>query len=340
MRNLRDHLLVCLIVLVFAVLTACGSTNPASSTQDSRSDQTAEASGDNQASTTTAQQDGAQVNTFKHDFGSIEVPAHPQRIAGLYLEDYLVALGIKPVTQTVIGSFSLKYLQSSIGDLPKVDTSAIDYEAMLAARPDLILLAFPSYANDGNYDKFSSIAPTYVFGADAPDQWREALRTIGELTGKQAEAEKVLQSYDSKVKDAKAKLKAAIGDETVGFVRIRSNKEIRLYGGPGGYVGNVLYTDLGLNPPQIAKDLAWGEDSGMAVISKEIIPEITADHLFITYDEGGKDLAQELINSNIWKSLPAVKNNQTYEVSMDHWMTFGPLAYNKKVDDVLQALVK
>jgi iron complex transport system substrate-binding protein len=163
--------------------------------------------------------------------------------------------------------------------------------------------------------------------------------TIGELTGKQTEAQKVLSDYESKVQDAKAKLQAALGDETVGFVRIRSNKEIRLYGGPGGYVGNVLYTDLGLNPPQIAKDLAWGEGNSMAVVSLEVIPEIQADHLFITYDEGGKELAQELINSSIWKSLPAVKNNHVYEVSMDHWMTFGPIAYNKKVDDVLQALV-
>ncbi|WP_339304838.1 ABC transporter substrate-binding protein [Paenibacillus sp. FSL R5-0519] len=342
MRNIRNQLMLCFAVFM-VVLTACGNTNSASPAQDSPSDETktvAASSDGSSSSATASQQNEVQVNSFTHDFGGIEVPAHPERIAGLYLEDYLAALGIKPVTQTVIGSFSLQYLQTYIGDLPKVDTSAIDFEAMLSARPDLILLAFPNYANDGNYDKFSSIAPTYVFGPDAPDQWREALRTIGKLTGKETEAENILNDYADKVKDAQATLKAAIGEETVGFVRVRSNKEIRLYGGPGGYVGNVLYTDLGLNPPQITKDLAWGEDSSMAVISLEVIPEIQADHLFITYDEGGKDLAQELLNSSVWKSLPAVKNNRVYEVSMDHWMTFGPLAYNQKVDDVLQALVK
>ncbi|MNH35163.1 Iron(3+)-hydroxamate-binding protein YxeB precursor [compost metagenome] len=110
-----------------------------------------------------------------------------------------------------------------------------------------------------------------------------------------------------------------------------------MYGGPGGYAGNVLYTDLGLNPPQIVKDLVWGEQS-MSVISQEIIPQIDADHLFLTYDEGGKELAQEILDSDIWKSLKAVQKGQVYEVSLDHWMTYGPIAYNMKVDDVLQAL--
>ena len=185
MSNIRHHILLCFLIFMMAALTACGHSNSAGSATDQT---TTAAAAETQGTTTAADQ--SQVNTFKHDFGSAEVPAHPERIAGLYLEDYLTALGIKPVTQTVIGSFSLKYLQSEIGDLPKVDTSALDFEAMLSARPDLILLAFPTYANDGNYDKFSSIAPTYVFGAEAPDQWRETMVTIGELTGKQTEAQK------------------------------------------------------------------------------------------------------------------------------------------------------
>ncbi|MDF2663966.1 MAG: ferrichrome transporter substrate-binding protein, partial [Paenibacillus sp.] len=64
------------------------------------------------------------------------------------------------------------------------------------------------------------------------------------------------------------------------------------------------------------------------------------DHLFITYDDGGKELAKEIFESNVWKALPAVQKGHLYEVSLDHWMTFGPVAYNKKVDDVLKALVK
>ncbi|WP_145407716.1 ABC transporter substrate-binding protein [Paenibacillus xylanexedens] len=328
---LKMFVLLSLIVL----LAACNGTNTANNNN----------SGEAAESTTTQleseeaanEKDQATTRDFEHEFGTTEAPTAPQRIMALYMEDYLVALGLKPITQTVIGNFSLQYLQPYIGDLPKIDSSAVDFEAVLNAQPDLIMLAFPNYAIDGKYELFDKIAPTYVFAADTPDNWREAVKTVGQLTGKVTEADKVLADYDAKTDEARSRLSEKLGNETVALLRIRSNKELRLYGGPGGYAGNVLYTDLGLNPPQIVKELAWGEQS-MRVISQEIIPQIDADHLFLTYDEGGKELAQEILESEMWKSLPAVQKNQVYEVSLDHWMTYGPIAYNLKVDDVLQAL--
>lgn len=119
------------------------------------------------------------------------------------------------------------------------------------------MLAFPTYANEGKYELFDKIAPTYVIAADTPDNWRDAVQTVGQLTGKTTEANKVLSDYAAKTEAAESRLKEKLGDETVALIRVRSNKELRLYGGPGGYAGNVLYTDLGLNPPQIVKDLAY-----------------------------------------------------------------------------------
>ncbi|TNJ55596.1 ABC transporter substrate-binding protein [Paenibacillus hemerocallicola] len=342
MRTIRNRLLLCTIALSLTFLAACGNegTGGAQTAGSGTNGQASSSSGATAPQQPAKQESAPAVNKFKHELGEIQVPANPKRITALYMEDFLVALGIKPVTQTVIGSFSLKYLQPSIGDLPKLDTSAMNFEAALAAQPDLILLAFPNYGSEGKYEKYSKIAPTYVFGNEAPDAWRDTLRKVGELTGKKAEAEKVLTDYANKLTDAKKKLSASIGNETVALLRVRSNKEIRLYGGPLGYSGNVLYNDLGLTPPDIVKKLAWGDNGGMAVVSMEIIPQLQVDHLLITYDDGGKELAKEIFESNVWKALPAVQKGHLYEVSLDHWMTFGPVAYNKKVDDVVKALVK
>lgn len=329
MRLLRKYVFTSLLVVAVIAAAACG--NGTGESANGRSPANSKGNAPKPASAS---------NTFKHDFGSIEVSASPKRIIALYMEDYLVSLGITPVAQTVIGSFSLQYLQPHIGHLPKLDTSAIDFEAALEAQPDLILLVFPSYAGEGKYEKFSKVAPTYVFGSDAPEQWREVLLTVGKLTGREEKAKQVLADYESKANKAKQQLAQALGDETVALIRVRSDKELRLYGGPGGYAGNVLYKDLGLNPPEIVKKLAWGDNGSMAVISQEVIPELDADHLFITYDNGGQEKAQEIMGSSLWQSLPAVQKGQVYEVNLDHWMTYGPVAYNKKVDDVLQALVK
>lgn len=277
---------------------------------------------------------------FTHMMGDIEVPAEPKQVVGLYMEDFLVALGMKPAAQTTIGTFQLQYLQKDIGGQPKLDTSAMNFETLLSLKPDLVLLAFSSYAQNGNYDKYSRIAPTYVFGDDAPDDWRGTLRKVGDLVGKREAADKVLKDYEQKISESRQKLEQTVGRDTVALVRVRSNKEIRLYGGPLGYAGSVLYHDLGLEPPALVKEIAWGDRASHAVISPEILPKLDSEHLFVTVDGGGKELAGELFSTQVWKSLPAVQSGHVYEVPLDHWMTFGPVAYNRKVDDVLQALVK
>ncbi len=47
------------------------------------------------------QEEGTDSNTrtFTHKMGTINVPNHPKRIIGLYVEDQLQALGVKPVMQ-------------------------------------------------------------------------------------------------------------------------------------------------------------------------------------------------------------------------------------------------
>lgn len=277
---------------------------------------------------------------FEHSMGKIEVPANPQRIAGLYLDDHLLALGIQPAIETA-GSNKHDYLKPLLGDLVQVDPAAINFEALLAAKPDLIILSHPYYAGDGKYDLFSRIAPTYVFDDGKwLNDWRGTLRILGELTAKSEEAEQFIKSYDEKVADAKQKLHAAIGEQTAALIRVE-NKRIILYGGPGSYSGEVLYSDLGITPPEIVKKLAWGEKS-YAEISMETIPDLQVDHLFITTypNDESKKKTEEILASELWKKLPAVKNGNVHNVSMDYWMTPGPLAFDKKVDDVLLALVK
>ncbi|MDC0759458.1 ABC transporter substrate-binding protein [Brevibacillus sp. AG] len=285
-------------------------------------------------------QSATTVRKFTHMMGEIEVPAEPKQIIGLYMEDFLVSLGIKPAAQTTIGAFTLKYLHENIGDLPKLDTSAMNFEAILEMEPDLILLGLPNYAQNDNYAKYAKIAPTYVFEAEAANDWRNTLRKVGDLVGKRETAEKVLTDYEQKINEGKQKLEKAVGKQTVALVRVRSNKEIRLYGGPQGYAGSVLYQDLGLEPPALVKELAWGDNAGHATISAEVLTKLDVDHLFVVVDDGGKELAEELFSTNIWKSLPAVRSGHVYKVAPDHWMTFGPIAYNRKVEDVLNALVK
>ncbi|MNI84200.1 Fe(3+)-citrate-binding protein YfmC precursor [compost metagenome] len=75
-------------------------------------------------------------------------------------------------------------------------------------------------------------------------------------------------------------------------------------------------------------------------ISLELIPQLDADHIFITTDTGSEDKTKQLLDNPLWKNLPAVKQGHVYEVNFETWMKSGPIADGKKIDDVLAALVK
>ncbi|WP_127486650.1 ABC transporter substrate-binding protein [Paenibacillus ehimensis] len=327
---LGQMLRLCSIITLLALLAACGGNG-----------QTAQqaSTGAHPAGGSADKKEASAPRKFKHVMGETEVPAQPQRVVGLYLEDFLSALDVKPVMQTVVGSFTQQYLENYTAGLPKLDTSAMNFEAVLEAKPDLILLGFPDYGAEGKYEKFSKIAPTYVFDDDAADDWRGTLRTVGSLLGKSEQAEQLLKRYEEKAAQARKTLEQSIGRETVALIRVHK-KGMRLYGGPDGYSGSVLYKDLGLNPPNLVKSIAWTDDGGMKVISSEVLAQLDADHLFLVVDEGRSEQAKELMNSSVWKSIPAVKKGQVHEVTTDVWMTFGLLAYEKKIDDVLQTLAK
>ncbi len=63
----------------------------------------------------------AETRIVEDEFGKVEIPAHPQRVAAVYLEDYLSALDIKPVIQWYHPIWGIQeYLNL---DVPKFDVT-------------------------------------------------------------------------------------------------------------------------------------------------------------------------------------------------------------------------
>lgn len=327
-----------LVLMLFMVwASACGNGNgqQAAGVQSEAAPPAATESSVQQTKEGTAP---ASSRSYTHEFGKIEVPAAPERIVGVYLDDFLLALGVKPLTQTMYGKRNLPYLQDRVGDLPAINPGSINLELILEEKPDLIMLAYPVYAQEGKYDLFSKIAPTYVMTGE--QTWRDALRTIGDVIGRPKQAEAWLNDYNKKIATAREALKKAVGDETVMFIRFTRAERIQIYGGPSNFAADVLYQDLALTPSALVKQVAWGEDNSAPLISAEMIAQFDADHIFITYDNTANEDAKEFKNHPLWKNVPAVQKGNLHEVDMFHWMNGGPIANSIKVDDVLKAMVK
>jgi len=280
---------------------------------------------------------------IKHDYGETTVPAAPARIVSIGMEDILLSLDV-PLVQ----AFSTEgyYLDAQIKEkgIPINSSFDINFEAILAADPDLIIMN--TYMTDEKgYEELSKIAPTIAF---VRDNWQTGIVEIGKALGKEEQANVLLQAYQDKLKQAKAAIVQAVGEgKTVAFIR-PSTKEVEL-DFPEWAWTSALYNDLGLLPdPQVLEFKKNSTDDwGGTMLSLEKLPDLTADYLFMDYGasmsaetdfQKAVAAASEVEKLNVWKAIPAVAKGQTYKVSARHWALNGPIADGLKIDDVVQAL--
>jgi len=268
--------------------------------------------------------------------GKVVIPANPKRIIAPYLEDSLVALGVKPVAQWSIGDTVLDYLQPELKDVPKIGWD-LPLEQAINNNPDLIIFSSPASIQKGQYEEYKKIAPTYVYKDEVSADWRKQLSQMGEILSKQKEAKDALANYETKVADAKAKIHDAIGDESAAILWVMADKFYLMEN--NRFSANVLYGDLGIKQPAFVEGLG-----GAAVqwdpIALEKLPEIKADHIFLVSKKGeaGLDL---LAKSSIWNGLDAVKNGHVHEMSdPSNWTINGLKASEKTIDEVVNALKK
>jgi len=272
----------------------------------------------------------------KDAFGEVEIPVKPKKVAGIYLEDYITALGVTPVVQWYHPAWGKQdYLE--LKDVPLFDITG-SLEALLEKEPDLIIV-------DGGVDKaayqlYSKIAPTYRLPDNINGNAEETLKTVADLLGIPEKATSVLNDYKEKVADTKKKLEKAIGHETVAVVRLNVGDKpgLNVFGLNNVFIG-MIYKDLGLEPFSMVKETDKNE-----VISQEKIPEFTADHIFILPSNGTWDTANKkavaLLDDPLWKNLPAVKNGHVYQVERSYWQSGAIIADTMKMDDLLKYLVK
>jgi iron complex transport system substrate-binding protein len=317
------------LIVMALFLSACGNNN-AGSSSNAGTEPTTEP-------TAEATEAPAAPKTLTDAMGhEVTIPANPGRVLGSYLEDSLVTLGVTPVAQWSVPNGVQDYLAAELKDVPTISYD-LPLEAVTSFAPDLILIPSESSVQNGIYDQLNKIAPTYVIGDELNQDWRKSLLKIGEILNKTPEAEKAIKDYEDKAAAAKEKLSGAIGQESVAILWLVQKNfyivdETRSSGA-------VLYTDLGVKLPNLVTEIPVGTRATWNPISLEKLSELTADHIFLVNSD--KTEGSEILDSAIWKGIPAVKAGNVHEISStSSWLYSGANAGGKIIDDVLTSLVK
>ncbi|RFU67588.1 ferrichrome ABC transporter substrate-binding protein [Peribacillus saganii] len=277
-----------------------------------------------------------EVRTATDAMGEVTIPANAERILAPNMEDSLLALGITPPAQWAIGTTVHNYLQPQLKDVPTIEWD-LPLEQTINAKPDIIIFGSPGSIQNGKYEEYKKIAPTYVFKEEESADWRKQLQVMGEIAGKEKEAKAVLEDYDAKTKEQAAELKTAIGDETAAILWV-IGKQYYLFEN-SRFAANVLYTDLGVTQPEMIKALPKAE-AAWNPISLEALSDLDADHIFLASLPNEPGLAS-LKASSVWKGLPAVKAGKIYEMEdPSNWTSNGPIANNITMDQIVSVITK
>ncbi|MCZ8534241.1 ABC transporter substrate-binding protein [Psychrobacillus psychrodurans] len=298
---------------------------------------------DNQTSTDQTEQKAdtqeSDTRTLTDAMGNeVEVPTNPKRVLASYLEDNLVALGITPVAQWSVkdGASIQGYLKEDLKDVPMIPHD-LPFEAVQEYAPDLIIMDSASMVEGGKYEQYSKIAPTYVIGTEVNNDWRDELKRVGEVFGKEAEAQKALEDYDAKAAEAKETIEAEVGNPSVAAVWLVGGKFFVV--GENLSSGAVMYGDLGLKIPSVVKEISASATGNWSEISLEKLVELDAEHLFLINSDTTSGSAA--LSDALWNSVPAVKAGNVYEFSPDEsWLYTGTIANEQIIDNILKSIVK
>jgi len=319
--------LAVLIALFMLVLAACGGSNNEKSANSGTNSgpsasamATAPASAEAQPASEQASPAGER--TIEYLGETYTVPANVERIvitgAMEAMEDALV-LDVHPVGAiTFGGKFPERFAPitdkaESIGEKTQPN-----FETILKLKPDVILgsTKFPAETAE----KLKKIAPTILVSHIAVN-WEANLRLLGELTGKQEQAEKAIAQYKQDLEAAKGTLTEKLKGQKVLAARIRSG-QVFIYP-EKVFVNPILYNDLGLEPPAEVKAAKAQE-----ALSVEQLAAMNPDYLFIQFaDDENKESQNaltELLDNPIVKKINAVKNDKVFVNAIDPLSEGGP----------------
>ncbi|MFB9278108.1 ABC transporter substrate-binding protein [Cohnella cellulosilytica] len=342
-RNRQGYTAALIVAaLTFMLLAACGSNNDkagnAASTESVGAEQPApsqeqEAAPPEEETKPDEPTERTLVDPLGHE---VVVPAKPQRVLASYLEDYLVALGVVPVAQWSVGGSPMGYLQEELANVQTVPHD-LPYEVVTSLEPDLILIGDEALIADGKYDTYSKIAPTYALGQEVNADWRKALLKVGEVLGKDEEAQAVLDSYNQELQSAREKIDAAYDGKRPSTTAIWLVSKTFWMVSDNQSSGDVLYKDLGLAVPELVARISKGEGGIWKSVSMEALTELDADHIFLINSDSAS--GSEALQDPVWQSIKAVKNGNVHEYPANSsWLYTGIIANRQIVGDVLESL--
>lgn len=255
--------------------------------------------------------------TIPHAFGTTTLPERPARVATVASGNHEVALalGVVPVGMAAAnygdddGDGVLPWVAERLAELgadtpPLFDEGdGIDFEAVAATRPDVILAAYSGLTR-ADYDTLSQIAPVVAYPDAAwTTDWRQTIRLNSAGMGMAAEGEALIADMNARIAGTLAAHPRLRG-KTAMFVTHLDTTNLSVVNFYSANDTRVkFFADLGLAMPQsVTAATRPGQYAGS--ISAERIDAFDDVDILVTY--GGAPLLEAMRADPLMAHMPAI----------------------------------
>ncbi|MDR0140341.1 iron-hydroxamate ABC transporter substrate-binding protein [Metabacillus idriensis] len=258
--------------------------------------------------------------TYESEAGPVEVPADPKRV--IVLSSF--AGNVMALDTNLVGVDSWSKMNPRFEDKLKGVEEVTDdnLEKIIELNPDLII----GLSNVKNVDKLKEIAPTVTFTYGKNDYLTQHLE-IGKLLNKEKEAQAWIDDFKNRAQTAGDDIKAKIGEDATVSVIENFDKQLYVFGDNWARGTEILYQEMKLKMPERVTEMALQE--GFYAISAEVLPEFAGDYMIFSKNTDGDTSFQE---TETYKNIPAVKNNQVFEANAKEFYFNDPISLDYQLE--------
>ncbi|GGC76635.1 ABC transporter substrate-binding protein [Thalassobacillus devorans] len=305
-------ILMPILLLFVLILSACGSTSGEEASGETESDN---------------ENDKSETITYESENGPVEVPANPERVVVLStFAGNVMALDVNLVGVDAWSKMNPKF-EEELQDVEEVTDDNL--EKIIELEPDLII----GLSNIKNVDKLQEIAPTVTYTYGSLDYLEQHIE-IGKLLNKEEEATQWVEDFKARAQQAGEDIRAEIGEDTTVSVIENFEKQLYVFGDNWGRGTEILYQEMDLKMPEKVKEMAL--EDGYYAISPEVLPEYAGDYVVFSKNADSETSFQD---TETYKNIPAVKNDQVIEVNAKEFYFNDPVTLEYQLETFQDAFL-
>jgi len=239
--------------------------------------------------------------------------------SNLFLQDHLLALGIKPVaapcfpTECPTETGFPKYLESQLQGTKRLNAEIpLDLKDGLSMEPQYIL---KQNDRNNNNNEVHIHKNTKVIHFDGFLNWKDYQRYIAKVVGREELAENVINDIEKAEQIAKDKLKKVTLNGKWTIIRVLKDSML-VHGVTGHPISDLFYEGLGF---QCDERLTYSSCRNYSLVE---IFELNPERIIILWS--AQESVDNLFENPLWLELQAVKRNQIYIPTSFAWDPWGP----------------